>query len=115
MVWTNRIHINTEWRQQAQATAISAYVVLDSEVEKYIRFLEGGWKKYPMIPGYRNDSCFFRARELAEWGISKDDATIYMKQFLATDFVEYEMKRQIDRAYTKTEEKGKIGSCFRKL
>ena len=58
------------------------------EVEKYIRFLEGGWNKYPMIPGYRNDSCFFRARELAEWGISKDDATIYMKQFLATDFVE---------------------------
>ena len=114
-VWASGIHVNTEWKQQTVALATSTCAVLGNEVEKYIRFLEGNWSKYPMIPGCRNDSCFFRARELAEWGITKEDATIYMRQFLTSDFGEYEMKRQIDRAYAKTIEKGKLGSCYRKL
>lgn len=84
----------------------------DGEVEKVIRYLEGGWQKYhPMVEGRRHDSTFHRAKELAEWGIDKEYAYLYFEQFMEEANDPADIKRQINNAY----EKANFNSKQRKI
>ena len=85
------------------------------EIGRIINFLEGGFYRYPMTPGRRHDSTFKRARELAEWGLSESIAYVNLKEHIAPDFPEAELKREIRKAYEWVNSKGKIGSKYRKL
>lgn len=85
------------------------------EYEKLLNFLNGGFDKFPMTQGNRHRSSFNRARELAEWGISQENAFRYLSQFIESDFPEAELKREIRNAYKWVDSKGKIGSKYRKL
>ena len=85
------------------------------EVEKYIRFLEGGWKKYPMANGSRHDSVFNRSRELAEWGIDMEDAIAYFSVYADAGFGIDEINREIIRAYEKVSLSNRIGVKYRAL
>lgn len=85
------------------------------EIDRIINFLEGGFYRYPMTPGRRHDSTFKRARELAEWGLSESIAYVNLKEHIAPDFPEAELKREIRKAYKWVDSKGKIGSKYRKL
>ena len=85
------------------------------EVSKIIKFLEGGFGKFPMIPGSRHDSTFKRARELAEWGIPETAAYANLSKYIAPDFPEPELRREIRKAYKWIDARGKIGSKYRKL
>ena len=88
----------------------------NSETEKIIHFLEGGWDtSFPMTPGSRHDSTFFRSREMAEWGISEDEALSYMLGYAEPDFLEDEITKQVHNAYEKTKINNKIGIKYRKL
>lgn len=76
----------------------------DIEVDKIIRYLEGGWNKFlPMIDGHRHNSTFFRAKELAEWGVEKDDALHYFERFLPEANDPEDIIRQINNAYEKAD------------
>lgn len=86
-----------------------------SQVETIIRYLEGGWAKFPMTPGNRHDSTFKRAREMAEWGIPEDAALGYLSRYSAPDFPQSELQRQVDNAYGWVRDKGNTGSKYRKL
>ncbi len=110
--WTKKI-------PSSQAT-VPSYVPVKiyaptSEYEKLINFLDGGFDKFPMTPGNRHDSSFRRARELAEWGIPRDTAFRYLSQFIAPDFGENELLRQIRNAYGWVEKRGTFGSKYRKI
>ena len=85
------------------------------EAATIINFLEGGFYKYPMTPGQRHDSAFNRARELAEWGIPQETAFRYLSRFIEPDFSEEEIKREVRNAYKWVDDKGKIGSKYRKI
>ena len=85
------------------------------EVEKYIRFLEGGWKKYPMASGSRHDSIFNRSRELAEWGIGMEDAITYFSVYADAGFSIEEINREITRAYEKVSLSNRVGVKYRTL
>ena len=93
----------------------SPVLIPDSETGKIIRYLEGGWIKFPMTPGNRHDSTFKRAREMAEWGIPEDIAQDYLSQYIATDFPKSELQRQIDNAYQWVRKRGSIGLKYREL
>lgn len=86
-----------------------------SEYEKLINFLDGGFDKFPMTPGNRHDSSFRRARELAEWGIPIETAFQYLSRFIALDFGEEELSRQVRNAYEWVDRKGTFGSKYRKI
>lgn len=76
----------------------------DIEVDKIIRYLEGGWNKFfPMIDGHRHNSTFFRAKELAEWGVNKNIALHYFEQFLPEANDPEDIIRQINNAYEKAD------------
>lgn len=82
-----------------------------AEEAKAMKVMEGGWSKWaPMTPGYRHDSSFIRAREMAEFGLSEEYAQEYMMGFVDDTFTEYEASKQVREAYQKTREKGKFGS-----
>ncbi|WP_018665969.1 BT4734/BF3469 family protein [Bacteroides gallinarum] len=85
------------------------------EIDRIINFLEGGFYRYPMTPGRRHDSTFKRARELAEWGLSESIAYANLKEYIAPDFPEAELGREVRKAYEWVDGKGKIGSKYRKL
>lgn len=85
------------------------------ELSRIINFLEGGFGKYPMIQGNRHGSAFKRAREFAEWGISKATAYTNLAKYIAPDFPESELKREIRKAYEWVEKKNGIGSKYRKI
>lgn len=111
-VWTQRGIIN----KPIISSPYSPVNLDDTETSKIISFLEIGWNKsFPMNPGNRHDSSFLRAREMAEWGIEEDNAMTYMLGFEESDFCEDEIRRQINSAYKKTKEAGKIGCKYRKL
>lgn len=113
-VWTTRKAIQSVPKSPS---AITPIVNLEnSETEKIIHVLEGGWAtSFPMIPGNRHDSTFFRSREMAEWGIPEDDALAYMLGYCESDFLEDEIARQVHNAYEKTKNNNKIGAKYRKL
>lgn len=114
-VWTQRIATPASY---TPTTPIKNNVInlSDDETENIIKVLEGGWSgSFPMTQGHRHDSTFKRARELAEWGVSEDDALTYMLGFEDSDFKEDEIRRQVRNAYKKTEASGKIGAKYRKL
>ncbi len=98
LIWTLRTTVNP-----SSEKSTNHHIELDDhDVEKIIRFLEGGWKdSYPMTDGHRHDSTFFRAKELAEWGIDKEYAELYFKQFLTEANNPDDIKRQIKNAYDK--------------
>ena len=111
-IWTKKI-------PSSQAT-VPSYVPVKiyaptSEYEKLINFLDGGFDKFPMTPGNRHDSSFRRTRELAEWGIPRDTAFRYLSQFIAPDFGENELLRQVRNAYGWVEKRGTFGSKYRKI
>lgn len=88
----------------------------DDETARIINYLEGGWSKsFPMTTGNRHHSCYCRGRELAEWGISEDDALNYLLGFADTDFTKDEITRQVKDAYKNTTSAGKVGSKYRVL
>lgn len=99
----------------ALSTPVNSIFTPDTETDTIIRYLEGGWAKFPMIPGSRHDSTFRRAREMAEWGISEDIAQNYLSRYIAPDFPENELKRQIYNAYWWVKKRGNIGIRYRKL
>ena len=68
-----------------------------------------------MTQGNRHDSTFFRARELAEWGVSKKDADAYFSQFKTDDADSQDIQRQVDNAYKKTLEQNKFGTAYKKI
>lgn len=75
---------------------------ITEENAKIIRFLEGNWNtNLPMTPGHRHDSSFKRAREMAEWGISIEEAYTYFDQFLSDASNPNDIIRQVDNAYAK--------------
>lgn len=98
-----------------QNTQTVKAVIPNTEIGKYIGFLEGGWSKYPMNSGNRHNSTFFRSREMAEWNIPEDDAYDYLSQYITPDFPDAELKRQISKAYQKTKANNKIGIKYRKI
>ena len=113
-VWTQRIPLSTY--SSATTTKNTVINLSNDETENIIKVLEGGWSSsFPMTQGNRHNSSFLRARELAEWGVSEDDALNYMLQFEDSDFREDEIKRQVKSAYKKTETSEKIGIKYRKL
>jgi hypothetical protein len=88
----------------------------DDETARIINYLEGGWSKsFPMTTGNRHHSCYCRGRELAEWGVSEDDALNYLLGFADTDFTKDEITRQVKDAYKNTTSAGKVGSKYRVL
>lgn len=97
-VWTERIAITTD----SIATSTAPPDLDNEEVEKIIKYLEGGWQQFhPMVDGRRHDSTYFRAKELAEWGVPKDDALLYFKQFMSEANDPDDIRKQIDNAYEK--------------
>ena len=113
-IWTQRIPTSTY--TPTTTTKNTVINLSDDETENIIKVLEGGWSSsFPMTHGNRHNSSFLRARELAEWGVSEDDALNYMLGFEDSDFKEDEIKRQVRNAYKKTEAAGKVGSKYRKL
>ncbi len=113
-IWTQRIPISTY--TQTTTTKNTVINLSDDETENIIKVLEGGWSNsFPMTQGNRHNSSFLRARELAEWGVTEDDALTYLLQFQDSDFKEDEIRRQVKSAYKKTEAAGKVGSKYRKL
>ena len=82
---------------------------------KLLNFLEGGFNKYPMTRGNRHRSSFDRARELAEWSIPQETAFRYLSQFIEPDFSEEEIKREVRNAYKWVNDKGNLGSKYRKI
>jgi len=113
-VWTQKI--TTPSSYTTTPTKNIAINLSDDETENILKVLEGGWSSsFPMTQGHRHDSTFKRARELAEWGVSEDDALTYMLGFEDSDFKEDEIRRQVRSAYKKTETAGKIGTKYRKL
>lgn len=114
-VWTKRIATPASYTTTTP-TKNTVINLSDDETENILKVLEGGWSSsFPMTQGHRHDSTFKRARELAEWGVSEDDALTYMLGFEDSDFKEDEIRRQVRNAYKKTEAAGKIGTKYRKL
>lgn len=114
-IWTQRIATPSSYATTTPTKNI-AINLSDDETENIIKVLEGGWSKsFPMTTGNRHDSTFKRARELAEWGVSQEDALTYMLGFEDSDFMEDEIRGQVRNAYKKTEAAGKIGAKYRKL
>lgn len=108
-IWSIKINYITAVDNETVSTD---FVCDDKEVEKIITFLESGWAIYhPMTDSHRHDSSFHRAKELAEWGIAKEDTMQYFEQFMAAANDPTDIKRQINNAY----EKAKFGSKRRKL
>ena len=109
LIWSEKV----DYPPANNNTPATTHFVCDNYgTEKVITFLEGGWDKfYPMIDGHRHDSSFHRAKELAEWGIAKEDTLLYFEQFLAEANDPADIKKQIDNAY----EKAIFGSKRRKL
>lgn len=93
----------------------SPVLIPGSETGKIIRYLEGGWTKFPMLPGNRHDSTFKRAREMAEWGISEEVTQDYLSQYIAPDFPKNELQKQINNAYQWVRKRGNIGLKYREL
>ena len=56
-----------------------------------------------------------RARELAEWGVPERVAYANLSKYIAPDFPELELRREIRKAYKWIDDGGKIGSKYRKL
>ena len=99
----------------AVSVPINLSLIPDTETDTIIRYLEGGWAKFPMTPGNRHDSTFRRAREMAEWGIPEDTAQNYLFRYIAPDFPKSELQRQIYNAYEWVKKRGNIGIRYRKL
>ena len=113
LTWTSR-----------QATSTTPFLnespplpnITKEETQRIITYLEGTWKwKWPMIPHRRHDSTYFRARELAEWGVRKDEALNYFDAFMTGDVNKFDLYKQIDNAYENTAKKGKTGKFYREL
>lgn len=113
-IWTGRVSLSPSPVTAPIPTSVKNLAPV-SEYEKLINFLDGGFDKFPMTPGNRHDSSFRRARELAEWGISIEVTTEYLSQFIAPDFGEDELLRQIKNAYEWVDKQGTFGSKYRKI
>ena len=113
-VWTIRKSLSNPFIPAVSVPVIPDFTT-DTETEKVIRYLEGGWDKFPMTPGNRHDSTFRRAREMAEWGIPEDMAQDYLSRYITADFLGNELQRQIYNAYQWVKIRGNIGVRYRKL
>lgn len=52
---------------------------------------------------------------MAEWGIPETAAYANLSKYIAPDFSEPELKREIWKAYKWVDDRGKIGTKYRKL
>lgn len=114
-IWTRRKPVTSTPVVIHTITQPHIPIYSSDEVSKIIKFLEGGFGKFPMIPGSRHDSTFKRARELAEWGIPETAAYANLSKYIAPDFSEPELKREIWKAYKWVDDRGKIGTKYRKF
>lgn len=114
LIWTGRVSLSPSPVSSPIIHHVNAYAPV-SDIGKLITFLNGGFDKFPMTPGNRHDSSFRRARELAEWGIPIETAFQYLSRFIALDFGEEELSRQVRNAYEWVDRKGTFGSKYRKI
>lgn len=56
-----------------------------------------------------------RARELAEWGVPETAAYANLSKYIAPDFPEPELRREIRKAYKWVEERNGIGNKYRRI
>lgn len=103
------------WTTQIKSTYIPPQPATSSDkpsqTDKVLKFLYGGWEKYlPMIPGCRNTHSYFRAREMAEYGIEMEVAIDELSQYIDTDFPKDELEGQVKKAYQNTIKNNKFNS-----
>ena len=94
---------------------LSVWMMMKQPESSNISKVDGWSKSFPMTTGNRHHSCYCRGRELAEWGVSEDDALNYLLGFADTDFTKDEITRQVKDAYKNTTSAGKVGSKYRVL
>jgi virE domain protein len=56
-----------------------------------------------------------RAKELAEWGVPETAAYANLSKYIAPDFPEPELRREIRKAYKWVEERNGIGNKYRRI
>jgi len=113
-IWTKRVQnisksFSTPNSQQPKS------VIPQNRVGKYILYLEKGWTNTPMILGKRHNSSYARAIDMAEWGISEDDAYDYLSQFIDPSFPDWELKKEVSNAYGDAKSKNRIGIKYKLL